>query len=600
MYSRKTLLITLLLIITLSGASAQSQLQLETLNNDGQTVPAEYTVKNSSGIVAQAQDSLTADLATNHNYTVIQDFGTGDINVTLYELNLTEDFNPDIQLTDRKESTPYLENGEKIYGFKNTGIDFSKGEISYGRSSAPDNILKCNSYDFSSTDCSDWNINSSTDYSISQDSGIFTFNVSGFSAYTAGDTAPRLNVAEIRVYNVTGLSNSEKKYQGQLIDQGLNKTFQTEQTDQAASFRFTFQVKNIGSEDWDLASADTLYHDGIDTGWTVDQIFYNTSTEYTGGSFSSGRVTWDTGTDAVLQNGTSMNASYVTETSLTDTETFDQRFLVSDSSTAASDEDEHILEAIKYGRIDVEFISPPNNTIVTQNKTFALTANLTCSGGECGTVEANPRYNSTEGQQILPGQGEEPFALQEDAGESCTLVSGEECQLDWDVNATGSQDSYHELDVNASSNSYPGIPESDSRDFQVEISVPIDFSLNWTTIDFGALNPGVENKSAEGNDNMEYNITVSEDSAPIDNLWVNATDLVSTVDPSYVIGASNMSYSLQNDISTENRLSNSYQHVKSNIDPGDIISTFYWIDVPFGMTEGGYNGTITFKANSTS
>ncbi len=599
MYKQKTLLATTILLLTISSAAAQSQLQLETLDSTDQTVPANYTVKNSSGIVAQSQDSLKANLETNKNYTVIQEFENSDLNVTIHSLNLTQDFNPAIRLTERKESTPYLENGEKIYGFNNTGLSFAEAEINYGRQSAPDNILKCNEYDFSSTGCGDWSINSSTDYSISQENGVFTFNTSSFSAYTAGDTAPRLNVTEIRVYNVTGLSTSESKYSGQLIDQGLNKTFQTEQKNQDASFRFTFRVENTGTEDWSLASADSLYHDGIDTGWTVNQIFYNAGTEYTAGSFSSGRVTWDTGTSAVLENGSSMNASYVADTSLTDTQLYDQRFQVSDSSTTASDQDEHRLEAVKYGRINAEFVSPPNNTIVTQNKTFDLTANISCFNGECGTIEANPRYNTTEGQQILPGQDSEPFALQEEPSQSCTLVSGEGCQIDWSVNATGSQDSYHELDVNASSTTYNEIPENDSRNPQVEISVPIDFSLNWTTLDFGALNPGVQNQSAQGNDNLEYNITVSEDSAPIDNLWVTATDLVSSVDTSYVIGASNISYSLQNSIDTEKRLSNTYQHVKSGIDPGDIISTFYWIDVPFGMTEGGYNGTITFKANNT-
>lgn len=594
----KKLILTALTIILVSSAAAESQLTLEITDRQGNTVPATFQVENSSGVVAEEQDVLQVNLTTDSRYTVTQIIENEGTNVTLQDLNMTQDFSPDIRYTGNAEDTPYLENREDIYAFDDTSMDYNSATINYTRETAPDNILHCTDYSFSTTDCNNWNINSSTDYDISQQNSIFSYTVNDFSAYTAGDTAPRLNITNIRIFNVTDLTSTEQKYDGTLIDQGLNKTFTTEQKNENADFRFTFSIENTGTENWDLASADTIQHTGIDTGWTVSEIWYNTSQEYTGGSFSSGEVNWNTDS-GTLETESVMNASYVTSTDLQDTQIYDQEFYIADSSTNAGDNDQHALEAIKYGRIDVELITPPENTLLTQNKTFNMTANLTCSNGDCGIVDAEPRYNTTDGQTVLPGEGETPFALQESSVNSCQLSSGEECSTDWLVNATGQIDSYHELDVSASSSSYPEIPGNSSGLHLVEISIPIDFSLSWNTIDFGALNPGADDRAAEGNDNNQYNITVAEDSRQIDDLWVKGEDLVSTEDSSYSIGIGNVSYSLQNDISNENRLSNTYQHVKSNLDPGTILPTFYWLDVPFGMTEGGYNGTITFKANTT-
>ncbi|MFT4868959.1 MAG: hypothetical protein ACI83Q_000575 [Colwellia polaris] len=594
---KKTLLFFFTVFLIISAA-AESELTLQTKNSEGQTVDTLFQVSNSSGIVAESENSLQTNLTTDNTYKVKQIIKNGETNVTLYDLNITQDLSPRIRYTNRTEKTPYLERPEKIYAFDGSDLDYSNAEIAYTRNNAPDNILNCQDYLFDTNSCSDWSINSSTDYSIDQQEGIFSYNVTGFSAYTAGDTAPRLNVTNIRVYNVTGLSSTDQKYEGAKIEEGLNKTFQTEQKDESASFRFTFSIENTGTEDWSLASADTLKHSGIDTGWTVDDIWYNIDQEYTGGSFSSGQVTWDT-EQGLLANGSAMNASYVTDTSLQDTQTYNQNFKVQDSSTNAEDTDLHILEAIKYGRLSAEIVTPPNNTLLTQDKIFNMTANLTCSNGDCGDVESQPRYNTTDGQSVLPGSGGTPFALQESATSSCTLSSSEECTVEWRVNATGAMDTYHKLDANVYSLSYPEIPENSSERNKVEISIPIDFSLGWDTIDFGALNPGSENRSAEGNQNEEYNITVSEDSRPIDNLWVKGEDLTSTENTNYSIGISNVSYSLENDISTEESLNKTYQHVVSDLSPGDILTTFYWIDVPYGMTEGGYNGTITFKANVT-
>jgi len=100
-------------------------------------------------------------------------------------------------------------------------------------------------------------------------------------------------------------------------------------------------------------------------------------------------------------------------------------------------------------------------------------------------------------------------------------------------------------------------------------------NTSWDAMDFGLLDPGDQNQPAKGNNNLSYNITVPEESNLVDNLWIKATDLVSELrSDNYSIRAENMSYSFQNDVETSESISNSYQSVKSDINPGTVLNTF--------------------------
>ncbi len=554
-------------------------------------------VENSSGIVAQSQETLSADLSTSSNYTIHQKFTEKELNVTIYEFNLTQDISPTIQVVNRSASTPYIQGGEEIYALDSSNLRFGTASISYIRSSRPEEILRCESFDYSNSDCGDWQINSSSDYQSNLSGSVYEFNTTDFSAYTAGDTAPKPKIENIRVYNVTGLSQSEKKYGGQQIDEGLNKTFQTVQKGSSGSFRFNFTIENIGSEAWNLEGADTLRHAGVDNSWVREYVYYNLSGEKNGGSFSSGILSWDTSLGGTLNVGENFSASYVINTDLQDTQLYQQDFKAQDASSGETDQDFHELRAVKIGKISLDILKPPNNTLITQNKTFNFSANISCRNGSCGTLEANPRYNSS-GQVIIPGSGK-PFELLDPEDETCELSSGERCTVSWDVNATGDKNTFHEIDVNASSTTYPDMKENFSENHVVEIDLPVAFDLSWNLIDFGGLDPGEENRPARGNDDLRYNVTVDEDSKTIDNLWIKGSDLVSTVDTNYSIGISNVTYALTNSVLDSKPIEENYTKVDSELEAGTELNTFYWIDVPFGMTEGGYNGTVTFKANLT-
>lgn len=418
-------------------------------------------------------------------------------------------------------------------------------------------------------------------------------------AFGGGTTSPQPNVTDLSIYRVTDLTTSEKETGGTLVDSGLNKTFWINHNS-SEQYRFSFRIENSGMLDWTLESADELFHNDLSSAWTVDKIWYNISQDYDGGTFSNRKVSWNTdqgGSAGTLTAGSVMYAKYLVTIDDSDYD-LSQRFLVNDTSSSSGSYDYHDLKVQNLGELNVTLEEPVDGTILRQNRTFLMNATVSCTGGTCGEVDASPRYNeSSVADTVIPLTGE-PFNTN-DSLKTCSssLGSGESCRVEFYVNASGSDPSSHLLDVNASSN-YT-IPEANSPDAQVSIETVLLFDLNWSAVSFGAVSPGSENVSAQGNDGRDYNVSVDEDSVEIDDMWIRATDLQSA-ELDYRIPAENLSYSLTNDISTESFLSNSYQLLKSNISPGSVFSTYYWIDVPTGIYNGGYEGSIYFKANSSS
>jgi len=340
----------------------------------------------------------------------------------------------------------------------------------------------------------------------------------------------------------------------------------------------------------------------LNSSWTVNKIWYNISQDYDGGTFSEGEVNWNTSQGGTLDSGETMYAKYLVDIDLAESEFHSQYFLVNDTSNNTGSEDYHELDVNKLGDLNVVLDDPPNDTVVTQNKTFLMNATLSCENGECGEVSASSRYNeSSSADTLISENSGSPLHTKSQNTKICgsDLKKGQSCQISWDVNATGNLESYHWLDVNASS-SFNDVSNNNSEDHRVQINMAILINTSWTTTDFGLLDPNTNDQPAKGNNNLSYNITVPEESNLVDDLWIKATDLTSELRPkNYSIGAGNISYSFQNDSSTANNISNSYQSIKSDIDPGTILSTFFWIDVPTGIYKGGYNGTMYFKANST-
>lgn len=406
-------------------------------------------------------------------------------------------------------------------------------------------------------------------------------------------------VQNLSIYDVTNETENERESGGELLASGLNKTFQLNQTEDRFDYRFTFEIDNTGPEYWNLSSEDELFHEGLDTGWSINRTWYNISgTQYEGGTFSEGRVDWNTSLGGNLSPDSRMYANYIVEVDLTDSQDYSQKFLVNDTSNESGSKDNHTLDMNRLGEISLTLEEPPNDTILTQNKTFEINTTVECLGGECGDVTSTSRYNQSGTADTLISEGNgSPFHTIGDNKKECAqLLSGESCTVLWDVNATGEKDSYHLLDTNASS-SYSEMTSADTKDAEVQIKQVAAINLTWSTIDFGTLDPGSSNKSAEGNHNLTYNISVPENSNDVD-IWVKGKDLQSE-DTDYTIGIGNMSYSLENDTATESPIPYTYELVKQTVNASSILNSFYWLDVPTGIYKGPYNGSITFKANLT-
>lgn len=420
------------------------------------------------------------------------------------------------------------------------------------------------------------------------------------TTFGTGSGEPLPNITEISIYDVTGLSDSQKEIAGDLEDSGINETFLVNQSESWRQYRFSFKVVNDGDTDWSIADTDNMTHYGLDSSWSVDKIWYNISQDFDGGTFSNGNVKWNTGNGGTLAAGETMYAKYLVNISLSSSQDYSQNFTVNDTSNNAGSFDRHILDANKLGWLNVTLFEPPNDTAVTQNETFRVNASVKCENGECGSVTVSPRYNESDATDtVIPESSGDPFFTNSSSSKTCSsdLAKDETCLVDWFVNSTGTLESWHLVDANASS-SFSQVSNNDSSDHLVQINTALIISLGWDTVRFGVLDPGSDNRSAVGNNDLKHNLTVDEDSDPVDKLWIRATDLEAKTSD-YNISAENMSYSLQNDISTENFLSNSFQLAKTDISPGSILNFFFWIDVPTGKAKGEYNGTMYFKVNST-
>lgn len=431
---------------------------------------------------------------------------------------------------------------------------------------------------------------------------LFSISVSSATSFGTGVNEPLPNLTQISVYDVTGLSVSEKETQGTLVTSGINSTLTVNQQQSQREYRFSFKITNEGDSSWEINESDQLYHDGLNSSWNVNKIWYNISQDYDSGSFSSGKLDWNTSQGGTLAPGETMYAKYLVDISLTNSEFYSPYFLVNDTSNNTGSEDYHELDLNKLGTLNINLEDPPNQTVVTQNKTFIMNATLSCQNGECGEVNASPRYNqSSTADTLIPEGAGTPFYTVNQNQKTCSndLKKDQSCEVSWDVNATGNLESYRWIDINASS-SFSDISSIDSVDHQVQINMAILINTSWDTTDFGVLDPGQKDQPAQGNSNLSYNITVPEESNLVDNLWIKATDLTSQLKPdNYSIGAGNLSYSLQNNAGAASNISNTYQSIKSDISPGTVLNTFFWIDVPTGIYKGGYNGTMYFKANST-
>ena len=290
-----------------------------------------------------------------------------------------------------------------------------------------------------------------------------------------------------------------------------------------------------------------------------------------------------------------------------------------------TDEETYTEDSTPY--LEVNLITPFDNTIVSQNKTFVVNATVYCRAADCGNVNGTVRYNKTSqtpDEPVSDITGDTPFYIISNINTiNCTsnpLTEDEYCNLSWTLNATGALSERYELDVFLESNA---TSSNNTDDSTLKIDLALIIGLEFTEINFGILDPGSVNQPADNNANG-YNVSVDINSDDVENLWVRGTNLTNdnsdtldcTIHDQYnqyegnttnhpcMIDVGNIMWSLESNPAPANKynLTGTYERVNKDyhtIYAGDYETTYYWINVPYGIYAGPYTGTITFMANAT-
>ncbi|MEA1925149.1 MAG: NEW3 domain-containing protein [Candidatus Altiarchaeota archaeon] len=120
-----------------------------------------------------------------------------------------------------------------------------------------------------------------------------------FTNYSLGEEEELIlpNISSIVLYNVTLLA--DKHSGGTLVKSGLGENFSLfRDDDYSGEGIYRVEIKVSADAKWDIASSTIVYHEGLDPAWEINEsgdIWYSNGTgNQSGGSFTGGKVTWNT------------------------------------------------------------------------------------------------------------------------------------------------------------------------------------------------------------------------------------------------------------------------------------------------------------------
>ncbi len=253
-----------------------------------------------------------------------------------------------------------------------------------------------------------------------------------------------------------------------------------------------------------------------------------------------------------------------------------------------------------YGFLNVSLLKPlPSvTTNVVENRTFLLSANVSCTSNAsnptavCDNVNGTPRFNISTANpvvQINTTKGHVPFWST--GNQTCGYMSESDiCNLEWTVNVTSVADTIREVDVLFTANETQ-VSQNSTLDANIStIECSVDFTVLWSTMSFGDLPPSTDGNPAPGNDANEYNISVNHNSCVLD-LYIMGYNL--TNDTWADIGVGNITWSnTTNDFSESYNLTDARTPIRLDVAPVINVTTWYWMNVP-AVFAGVYSGNIT-------
>ena len=255
--------------------------------------------------------------------------------------------------------------------------------------------------------------------------------------------------------------------------------------------------------------------------------------------------------------------------------------------------------------VDVTLVTPPNGTMVGQNRTFVVNATIECAGS-CGTVYGTVLSN---GSEISSGSGTPFFTVGPNMKECSIdpLSDSETCYVNWTLNATGDLYSSHNISVKFNSSV---TLDNFTVNSTVDIGMVVLLYLNFSEIDFGTLMPTDVDTPAVNNG--DYGVFLDENSNDVDGVWVKGTNLTITpFTPATNCGPAqscdnnripvwNITWSKT--AVQDKDLQEYYVDLDGStetVPSGWNTSMHFWLDLPPAKLAGVYNGTITFLANAT-
>jgi len=175
---------------------------------------------------------------------------------------------------------------------------------------------------------------------------------------------------------------------------------------------------------------------------------------------------------------------------------------------------------ISFGNLTAVMINPTVSTNASQNKSFIFSANVSCTGGECGWVNATLNYTNVSTGGVIPMNAGSPFFsfTQNPMNWTTTaclvnMSGNSSCLTSWTLNATGITNSTWRLSVRYNAFNYTTIAANITARVNITIIaldenppvVNITFPLNNSII----ANPAILNASTSENAICKYSTNSS-------------------------------------------------------------------------------------------
>jgi len=406
---------------------------------------------------------------------------------------------------------------------------------------------------------------------------------------------PELQLNNIAILDVTEEQN--KRDDGELIAEDL-ETLEIEQTERNKQYRFEFTIENIGENKYQVEKSDLISHIGVNNDWQLEDIYLRTEEDtFEGGEKTEDTLEWDK-VDAEIPEDTEATFEYIIETDTTESQTYEAQFNIESDEQEINLENAHNIEKTKYGFIETQLLEPPEEFTASEDSTFTMTAETVCQEGDCGEIDKTSRYNETgdEPNAPIPEEQSEPVYTTDSNPEECNgeLTHEETCEIEWSVEVTGDTETSVSIDVLTES-SLDEVEEdtSETSTFTIQDSLILD--VEFDQIDFGTVSPGRDEQPATEN-TLGYNVTVPGESLDAEEIRVSGTLLNNSLNDGYSIAADNIGYSLEDDVTTKSELSEEKQLLAESVSAGTTLQTYYWLDIPTGITADTYRGVIEFEA----